>query len=270
MSIDNDTEARLRTIVREMQKSVSIVRDRTPHLPQQIEAAAAVERWANGILEALHHAEHVPNELQTYASAAENALNLIAKACGFAREWDYPLQIVRDVEDRMRELEALKAAAAEHPAREWDHALQIVRDVLVSLANALQSKAHDAERSEGESLDISMTNFYRSRARAFRDAEKMARLAAAEPSYRRAYILDQNSPRPEPAAGGVNSSNTDIEQVAAALADASNALARIAAEHDSMVCELTAYQVGDTNAEIAGELAAAGDDGDDEARGGRR
>lgn len=48
---------------------------------------------------------------RTYSNAAENALNLIAEACGFAREWDYPLQIVRDVEDRMRELAALKAAS---------------------------------------------------------------------------------------------------------------------------------------------------------------
>lgn len=39
-------------------------------------------------------------------SAAECALDLIAKWCGFSEEWDYPLQVARDVEDRIAQLKA--------------------------------------------------------------------------------------------------------------------------------------------------------------------
>lgn len=79
---------------------------------------------------------HSPAEVETYASAAENALNLIAKACGFTREWDYPLQVVRDVEDRMRELGELRThrpATGDAALRE---ALRRIRDRLDQAARS--------------------------------------------------------------------------------------------------------------------------------------
>lgn len=302
MKMFDDLSAALRSIVREMRTSVSIVRER--NLSAQTQAANAVERWANGIDEALRRSEKAEASARCSKCGQEfNGIDAPAKVRDHACETNggpraqsgavpnpgsdspntgrvvyHPGESVIDnrrrdedglctrcglewederdtlephecppgfttphapfsappAETAPRDESQLRAfyehlcdvlqgidngahfhqAACENAAREQPEradALRAERDVhlryrdkaraalasthdtpgdeaerfsgsaspLVDLANALQSKAHDAERSLGESDNTMTSDFYRSRARAFREAETMVRATLA-------------------------------------------------------------------------------------------